>query len=76
MGFLFKLLHSIKERELAASQLLIVLGRKVNLILNENFNANTLAMLSTNLSSWLKSIVSFFLPVSFKTAKLVRTIHR
>ena len=48
---------TIKDKELIASRLLSVVGFKVNLLLNDNFNANTLSMLSTNLSSWLKSMV-------------------
>ena len=51
-------MHTIKDKELIASKLLAVAGHKINLILTDNFNANTLSMLSPNLSSWLKSLVS------------------
>jgi hypothetical protein len=54
-----KIMHTIKDKQLIALKLLNVIGHKINLILNDNYNANTLSMLSTNLSSWLKSIVSF-----------------
>jgi hypothetical protein len=40
-----------------ASELLIVIGNKVNLVLGENYNASTLAVLPTNVSTWLKTIV-------------------
>ena len=53
-----KIMHTIKDKQLVALKLLTVIGHKINLILNDNFNANTLSMLSTNLSSWLKSIAS------------------
>jgi hypothetical protein len=52
-----QVLHTIKERELMASQLLVVVGNKINKILESNFDANLVAILSTNLSSWLKSLV-------------------
>ena len=39
-----------------ASQLLVVVGHKVNEIINSNFDANLHAILSTNLASWLKSL--------------------
>ncbi len=55
-----KILHTIKETELVASQLLIVAGSKVNEILEANFDANLIAILSTNLNSWLKSLVDIF----------------
>ncbi|RNA40948.1 rab3 GTPase-activating non-catalytic subunit-like, partial [Brachionus plicatilis] len=51
-----KILHGIKEVELFASQLLIVVGHKVNDILENNTNPNLIAILSTNLKSWLKSL--------------------
>jgi hypothetical protein len=40
-----------------ASQLLVVVGQKVNEIINSTFDANLHAILSTNLASWLKSLV-------------------
>jgi hypothetical protein len=40
-----------------ASQLLVVVGNKINNILEASFDANLVAILSTNLSSWLKSLV-------------------
>ena len=40
-----------------ASQLLVVVGQKVNEIINLTFDANLHAILSTNLASWLKSLV-------------------
>jgi hypothetical protein len=54
---ILKVLHTIKERELMASQLLVVVGNKINNILEASFDANLVAILSTNLSSWLKSLV-------------------
>jgi hypothetical protein len=56
-----KVLHTIKETELIASQLLLIVGSKLNDIFKARFDAHLLAMLSTNLNSWLKSIV-FNLP--------------
>lgn len=53
-----KVSTTIKERELIASQLLVVVGNKVNEILAKNFDASLVAILSTNLSSWLKSLGS------------------
>lgn len=53
-----KILHVIKERELIASQLLVVAGLKLNNILESNFDTNLIAILSTNLNSWLKSLVN------------------
>ena len=41
-----------------ASQLLVIVGNKINNILEANFDANLVAILSTNLSSWLKSLVT------------------
>ena len=63
---ILKVLHTIKERELMASQLLVVVGNKINNILEANFDANLVAILSTNLSSWLKSLVIlvFFIQIS------------
>ena len=51
------MLHTIKERELMASQLLSIIGNKINVILESHFDANLVAILSTNLNSWLKSLV-------------------
>jgi hypothetical protein len=51
-------LATIKERELIASQLLVVVGNKINEILSKNFDANLVSILSTNLSSWLKALGS------------------
>jgi hypothetical protein len=51
-----KLLHSLKESELIASQLLVVVGLKVNEIMKANFDKTLLAILSTNLNSWLKTL--------------------
>lgn len=53
-----KILQGIKESELIASQLLVVVGLKVNEILKANFDTNLIAILSTNLNSWLKSLVN------------------
>lgn len=53
-----KILHVIKESELIASQLLVVVGLKVNEILKASFDTNLIAILSTNLNSWLKSLVN------------------
>jgi hypothetical protein len=51
-----KILKTIKERNLIASELLVVIGHKVNQMLTNNFNVNTYAIMPTNVSSWLKSI--------------------
>ena len=56
-----KILPVIKEVELIASQLLVVVGLKVNDLLEANFDANLIAFLSTNLNSWLKSLVTLLL---------------
>lgn len=53
-----KIFHAIKETELLASQLLVVAGIKVNEALSNNFDAGLIALMSTNLNSWLKSLVS------------------
>jgi|LakMenEpi03Aug12_release.lakeMendotaPanAssembly.Ray.scaffolds.fasta_scaffold5211070_1 hypothetical protein len=47
-------MHTIKDKKLIAFKLLNVIGHKINLFLNDNYDANTLSMLSTNLSSLLK----------------------
>ena len=52
-----KVLQSIKETELVASQLLQVVGSKVNELLSAQFDPRLVAILSTNLNSWLKSLV-------------------
>jgi hypothetical protein len=64
-----KVLHTIKESELIAAQLLVVVGYKLNEIFDMlNFSANLVAILSTNLKSWLKSVVniSFIFFSSFR----------
>ena len=54
---MIKILHTIKQIEIVACQLLVVVGCKINEILNSNFDANLVSILSTNLSSWLKALV-------------------
>lgn len=53
-----KILHVIKDSELVASQLLAVVGLKLNDLLEANFDTNLIAILSTNLNSWLKTLVN------------------
>jgi hypothetical protein len=54
-----KTLHTIKESELIASQLLTVVGYKLNVMFKSKIDAHLVAILSTNLKSWLKSIVCY-----------------
>ena len=61
-----------------ASQLLVVVGNKINKILEANFDASLVAILSTNLSSWLKSLVIIlhfwimvFLSLNFRSILLL-----
>ena len=51
-----KILHTLKEIELVAAQLLVVVGYKLNEMFELKFDAHLVAILSTNLNSWLRSI--------------------
>lgn len=50
------ILRTIKDTEVVASQLLVVVGWKINEILKAKIDVNLVSILSTNLSTWLKSI--------------------
>jgi hypothetical protein len=69
-----KVLQSIKETELVASQLLVVVGYKVNELMSGQFDPRLIAIMSTNLNSWLKSLVSLLcILLSSFTTSIVQT---